>query len=659
MSAKSVKASRGTTSARGAKAASAAKSVGSAKPLPTRTRVRNVKPDAVDFRDLPFRPAIGVAPALSRFPDYPLPVKNQLDTSACTGFSLSLVVEYLSRRSAREPGLQASPFMLYWMARRYDEFPGAKDAGSSLRGALKGWHKHGACADALWQTGVDTMPPATPDPAQDWWLDAVRRPLGAYYRIDIKQIADIHAALNEVGIVYASVDTHKGWDAGVNGGRKEGAWKQRPKSFDQGLFAIPYKPGSAGGHAIALVGYNERGFLLQNSWDTDWGSYGYAILTYQDWVANAMDCWAVQLGVVTEERLDIARNVTLRTTGGNKVELSKIDSLRDREVSPFVVNMENNGKLSSSGLFRTTPGDLEALVSVHLAEARKRWRLGGKPIDICIYAHGGLVGEGDAAKNAAKWVPALYAAKVFPVYLMWETDFMSTVLNRISDSIRGVARAAGAGEGVLASMERMWNTRLERLLAPWGSQVWGEMKQNADAMSDPQHPESGVLQLWQQFCAVGSAAQPVRFHLVGHSAGSIVHCQIVERLATMGIRFETVSFLAPAVTVSLFDRTLRKRLDDGSVRRYQQFHLTAKAEEDDPTCGPYRRSLLHLVAESFEGGQRTPIQGMEVFNNPQRKPRNTTIHVAPGPTSQSTTHGGFDDDPATLATVLEFITRGR
>jgi len=42
--------------------------------------------------------------------------------------------------------------MLYSMARRYDEFPGDPDidTGSSLRGAIKGWYKHGACSDRLW-----------------------------------------------------------------------------------------------------------------------------------------------------------------------------------------------------------------------------------------------------------------------------------------------------------------------------------------------------------------------------------------------------------------------------------------------------------------------------------------------------------------------------
>ena len=57
------------------------------------------------------------------------------------------------------------------------------------------------------------------------------------------------------------------------------------------------KAGDTGGHAFALVGYNERGFVVQNSWGTDWGASGFAILRYEDWVTNGTDAWAVALGV--------------------------------------------------------------------------------------------------------------------------------------------------------------------------------------------------------------------------------------------------------------------------------------------------------------------------------------------------------------------------
>lgn len=35
--------------------------------------------------------------------------------------------------------------MLYELARRYDEWPGEGYEGSSARGAMKGWVRHGVC----------------------------------------------------------------------------------------------------------------------------------------------------------------------------------------------------------------------------------------------------------------------------------------------------------------------------------------------------------------------------------------------------------------------------------------------------------------------------------------------------------------------------------
>jgi hypothetical protein len=620
---------------------------------PARKPVRrlNVRPDRIDFRDLPFRPNVSVTPQPTLFPALALRIKSQADTNACTGFSLSLVVEYLLRRSQREQAPAISPYMLYSMARRYDEFPGSRDEGSSLRAALKGWHKHGVCADRLWKTGVK-MPPAPVRASDDWWLDAVKRPLGAYYRIETKQIVDIHAALNEVGIVYASTDTHTGWDEGVNGGGK-GRWKKRPSSFAQGIFRIPRESGSAGGHAVALVGYDEHGFLLQNSWGSGWGSYGYAILGYDDWLDNAMDCWVAQLGVVTQEHTDISRSSTLRTDAQGRVALASSTVLRNREISPFVVDLGNDGRLSSSDLFRTSEDDVRAIVELHMAEARKRWSLGGRPLDVCLYAHGGLVGEDSAARSAAEWIPLLYGKQIFPIYLMWETGLLATIVNRISDAVRDVPRPAGSGLGFWTSAERWWNARVERLLAKPGSELWGEMKQNASAIS--RDAKSGAVLFWSHLAKLDRKRQPVRLHLVGHSAGSIVHAHMIDALAAKA-DFESVSFLAPALRLDTFDALVRPRIGDGTIKRYQQFHLTEKAEEDDPTCGPYRRSLLHLVSESFEGGARTPIIGMQKYFNPYRaKLANTTVHPSPGTTSTSSTHGDFDTDEATRGRVIEFI----
>ena len=53
-------------------------------------------------------------------------------------------------------------------------------------------------------------------PGLQWWLDAVQRPLGAYYRVDTRSVTDMHVALNEIGILYASAVCHSGWDDGFS-----------------------------------------------------------------------------------------------------------------------------------------------------------------------------------------------------------------------------------------------------------------------------------------------------------------------------------------------------------------------------------------------------------------------------------------------------------
>jgi hypothetical protein len=615
--------------------------------------LRMARPDALDYRDRWFRPSVGRAPAPTLFPSEGLPVRHQGSTNACTGFGLSLVVEHLLRSAKREAKPAISPFMLYSMARRYDEFPGStEDEGSSTRGALKGWFKHGACRDALFP-GLD-MPAASSSLKDDWWADAVRRPLGAYYRLDPQAITDMHAALNEVGILFVSAGCHSGWDEGVNAPTR----RKRPTSFKD-LWEIPVMPGEAAhaGHAFAIVGYNERGFLIQNSWGTDWGSYGYAVLTYDDWLHNAMDCWVAQLGVVTHEHTAISKSITLRTDAAGKVALAASTVLRNREISPFIVNMGNNGALSNSGVFRTKPDDVRAIVDVHLAEARKRWGLkDDDAVDVCIFAHGGLVGEEAAADIAAQWIPLLYDQRIFPVFLMWETDFFTTALNCIEDAIKGIPRTVGGG----FSFERWWNERLERLLARPGTLIWGEMKENADLLSayrpDASDDEqAGGVLLYRHF-KHGVANKKIRLHFVGHSAGSIVASAMIHRLAEDGLRFESVSFMAPAVTVATFDAQVRPHLAAGTVKRYQQFHLTDRAEEDDHTCGPYRRSLLYLVSQSFEGGTTTPILGMQKFFEAYGPALpNTTVRVAPGPETASTSHGGFDNDRLTQRHIVDFI----
>src|SRR3989442_5412433 len=518
-----------------------------------RAFVKNVVPDRLDLRDRPYQPPVTTAPqsnlhSFAHFKFNPF-ILDQGDTNACTGFALACVVNFLLHRAKRAGEGPVSPFFLYSMARRYDEFPGAtEDTGSSLRGAMKGWYKHGVCGSELWKQ--EKMPPPAASPAKDWWQDAAKRPLGAYYRVDPRSVTDMHVALNDVGILYASAVCHSSWDEGF-----------KPEAGKRDGWRIPFvkaRPDD-GGHAFAIVGYDEQGFLVQNSWGGKWGDGGFATLTYEDWNEHAMDCWVAQLGVVTEQHLEVASATSLRaasTAEGVTVSLASNAELRVREISPFIIDMENNGCLSRSGEFRTNEDDLKALVTIQLDAARKLWKVDSGLMDMAIYAHGGLTDEETAADTAARWIPALYQGQIFPIFLMWETDLWSTLKDRLEDLITGEPRPTG---GFRDELSKWWNQRLERLLAEPGSAIWGEMKQNAEAITT--NKESGVRKFCDECKKLKEFDQDrVRLHLIGHSAGSIVHSYIADALVGMGWTFKTINFMEPAVTVkTITDRVIQHR----------------------------------------------------------------------------------------------------
>jgi hypothetical protein len=626
-------------------------------------RKRNVRPDSVDLRDWEYRPSISFAPPDELWSAVRA-VKHQGETNACTGFSLATVLEYLLER--RMPGKRAediSGFMLYSMARRYDEWAEADDdddSGSSLRGALKGWAKHGASRETLW--AELPMPPAPKNPADDWWLDAVKRPLGAYYRISPENVRDMHVALKEVGAIYASALTHDGWDDVLRD--KKG---QRPKDPRRLPVIKAARGASDQGHAFAIVGYTRDGFIVHNSWGEEWGLGGFAVLPYEDWLRNAMDCWVVQLGVATVEHDEVAKAKSLRVEKSGRAVVSSNETLADHEIAPFVINMENEGYLSQRGRFRTNVGDLEALLTNHVPVAQQRWNLStSDTIDIAIYAHGGLTDEDAAAETARAWVPHLYTHKILPIFLMWETGAVDTLRNMFQDVTRGEAEITVAGGRWERFKERFaeWkDERLEGLGRLPGGRVWGEMKQNAAALTG--HDEAGIVQLFRLFRQLRSKLPRIRLHLIGHSAGAIVHSHLGARAIRQGLNVASISLLAPAVRIDEFDKLLGGHVARRAIRVFIA-NLTDAAERNDDTCRPYGHSLLYLVSRSFEQNEETPLLGMERHLVPALASHRWSLNVqqlrCPGgmwaggsAATRATTHGGVDDDHAVREAVASFI----
>src|SRR4029079_9384423 len=108
--------------------------------------------------------------------------------------------------------------------------------------------------------------------------DALKRPLGAYYRVNHKDLVAMHSAMAEVGILYATGTVHEGWENVDEHG------------------TIPFMEKGLGGHAFAIVAYDNTGFWIHNSWGTAWGKDGFARITYDDWLTHSTDVWVARLG---------------------------------------------------------------------------------------------------------------------------------------------------------------------------------------------------------------------------------------------------------------------------------------------------------------------------------------------------------------------------
>ncbi len=239
---------------------------------------RHARKDPPDSRDRHFVPQrkIPLRVEITAYRPNAGPVLKQGMENTCTGEALAAVANYLLRRHPRAGAAgPVSSRMLYEMAKHYDEE--RKDLnhkGSTARAAVKGWHKHGVCAAAVWPYVVGATQ-HEPTPAQA--ADARGRPLHAYYRVATHDLRLLRAAIHEIGVVYATTHVHTGWRTVDKTGR------------------LTFPRPRYGAHAVALVGYDKHGFWLQNSRGRGWGKLGFGHIRYADWHANAMDAWVVEL----------------------------------------------------------------------------------------------------------------------------------------------------------------------------------------------------------------------------------------------------------------------------------------------------------------------------------------------------------------------------
>jgi len=629
----------------------------------------DARPDRLDLRDLVYRAPLRSLPA--RWPLdadlkklLPAYVKsgrilNQGNEGACTGFGLACVTNYLywlrhldlPARSRKLPD-PVSPRMFYELAKLYDEWPGQDYEGSSCRGALKGWHKHGVCSSALWPYPLDANGGGVfQRPLPGWDEDATRRPVGVYYRVDKKSVVDMQSAIYEIGAVYVSADVHDGW--GLNE-------TPMPASHDK-LPRIARMTSKTGGHAFALVGFNERGFVVQNSWGTGWGASGFAVLPYEDWVTNGTDAWAVALGVPQDLSDMLSRQplpaksgkAAAPAVGGFRVmagrglsdvaatlcvgdnpqddpwpvnhpfEHKPYQPLRTDEAYTHTLVSGNDGQLMSTDFTRARD-DRVGLARELVVERPLGWFKASKAktVKLALYAHGGLNSEISSVQRIRVLAPYFLANGIYPLFFTWKTGPGETLMDMVEDLAHRVIDG-DRSEGWLDRLREAVAEAKDRAIEAVGRQfargIWSEMRENAAGGATADHVLDLTARLLRELRdALAKRGQTLEVHLVGHSAGSILLGHLLSRLGGPdGVQTASCELYAAACSSGFAVQHYGAAQQAGvlSLKALRLHVLTDSNERADGLPNAehdiYGKSLLYLVSRALDDVRKQPLLGME------------------------------------------------
>ena len=433
-----------------------------------------------------------------------------------------------------------------------------------------------------------------------------------------------HAALDEAGAVVVSARVHKGWDEPVNG-------------------VIPPHGEPDGGHAFALVGYDERGFWVQNSWGRRWGEEGLALWSYEDWIENVWDAWVFRVALPTPQIFGLRARQAKRMPQ----EAERRPKVPRSRIAGHFVHVDD-GRYAERGRYWSTPFDVEQ--TARLVAASDKYD------HLLLYVHGGLNSPEESARRIDAMRDVFKANGIYPFHVMYDTG----LAEELKDVIR---RKCVEAEGRVGGFSDWTDRFIEGVLRGGGTLLWEEMKKDAHQAFAASGAATDALERFLR--RLHGGGKPMKLHLVGHSTGGVALGALLRTLKRRKLEIETCSLMAPACTLEWYERNylpvLRKRRGLW-LKEMAVYNLEDRLERDDNVVRIYRKSLLYLVSNAFERQRGRPLLGMEKFSRQapvvDGRPAFHYSDGVSGDATRATSHGGFDNDPWTMNHILRRVLDG-
>ncbi|SFV58579.1 FIG00910497: hypothetical protein [hydrothermal vent metagenome] len=608
-------------------------------------RVLDVRKDRLDLRDREYRPILKSLPKIyPDIDDIEMIVKCYhaidmiLDQGAegkCTGYALATVINYLLWRDHigdRYRDFLESPLdfrvnkvseqMLFNLARVYDEWDGEDYEGSSCRGAMKGWNKHGVCEQSCWEVCHD-------NPKEGWDKEARERPLGAYYRVDSDSISDMQSALCEVGALYVSASIHDGW------------WRLKDYFSDkiEDIPLIEYELFPKGNHAFVIVGYTREGFVIQNSWGTTWGSSGFAILTYNDWIENGMDVWVAVIGVPIDMEIvpHTYSSLSLLKKGNERVEGTPIMKkalsycYTNKNLKPISEDrayqhsliLNRYGRAKHTIIYTCS---LDKSINIICHDKIEEWaKSSSKHRKVALYALGSFSGEKESISKIRVIAPYFLENGIYPIFLTWQTSSIGAIEKSINSFCQekltqnGVSREEYRNKQNTEALDRAIEQHSQEIAT---RSIWIEIKEKSlranlseiEELREINEKKSGVMYiLTDSFQKLQQEYKDFEIHVIAHSSGSqLIATSWLEELHRRGMKLNSMHLLAPTLSLADSNRYIIGAVEDGVIKKEDIYlYILDKEMELSDSIAEYAKSLLYLISRSLEKIHKTPILGLE------------------------------------------------
>lgn len=556
---------------------------------------QKVQEDPHDLRDRVYRPT------LRGLPDRMDPseilrdfkVRDQGDAGTCTGHALAHLID-LNRHRADLTGFDpVSARMLYQMA-RLQEKATSVDGVQNLRSAIKGFYHYGVCKEASWRSDTLTAPndPFADDLTPERAIEAQKVTLGAYYRVQ-PFLNDYHAAISEAQAILVSAEIHKGWRRG------------EVTAPQTGKIVSGLQP--RGGHAFVIVGYNDSGFLILNSWGEDWGGWngmpGVALWPYQDWADHVMDAWVLRLGVSAPKAFTHSNR---RQGISFDLRPVRVQSSACHQLLGHYSHLDD-GRHVEHGSYASTRRSVEMTTDQRAGKPTRAER------QILLSVSGSLLDMKRAFAFEVARKTRLRGKGLYPYALFWCNDVIETATAVLSRLIEEAIERVGRGAPSLDAM-------IESTCAGIGRAFWRDLKHAARVAG--RHGTNGpdsdgdAAHLFDSFASIEDAD----IHLIVDGAGAIILGEYLrgfnsrrgskaerDRVQAAGQRFmdrtASLSLIAPTLDFEEFYgafRPLVQSLKDRDPERVRLF-LPDLELESKLCVGAYSKSILDLVLRSFEG----------------------------------------------------------